>query len=408
MRSTEPVRMASLPMKTSVLAPLRLPLHPQPSSETDLCPRRLTHMSVGPYHLRRPHTTPEIAAPSGDRLAHQCPPPVMVTPTSDPDFLRFPGSQHMEFHVPGTPTQNGCLRHRLHATLIKQTSACEGENRCEIDWWLIPYVKFPFVSVKAEAACDLSRTLDFVGQYSLKRHAHEGIQQGVKSLVMHDCASELDWRCHFGIMWYNSFVTVRLGPLAEEQVSRNSTRETKPVKTDDGTTCFASAVAVSSFVSFALLSGSSSDCVAARRLLMYVTLSSSSLWPSALCSPEMLTGGTAASTSVIVFYDFGTVFTLVFFSPDCFSFSLCCSILMLDVWVRRFLFLICTIWIISVLMLCVTLESWLISAAVSRRYLWLDLKDSFIKSNVHVGSIMLRFFLEIQISLCRCCENRSC
>ncbi|XP_035768790.1 RNA-binding protein 4B-like [Neolamprologus brichardi] len=67
---------------------------------------------VGPFlHLLRPHTTPEIEVRLGDRLPHQCPLPVTATPMI---------ALHTEFHVQGTPTQIGCLRHRLHATLIKQ------------------------------------------------------------------------------------------------------------------------------------------------------------------------------------------------------------------------------------------------------------------------------------------------
>lgn len=77
-----------------------------------------------------------------------------------------------------------------------------------------------------------------------------------------------------------------------------------------------STVADSSFVSFALLSGSSSDCVAARRLLMHVTLSTSCLRLSALSSPEMLTGGTElpTSTSVFVFIILGQFLLSYFFA----------------------------------------------------------------------------------------------
>lgn len=120
MRSIELVRMACHPTKPNVLVFLLLPLPPQPLSETVLWPNRSTHMSVGPYPLLRPRTTPEIAALSGECLVRQCPPPVMDTPTSAPDSLRFPGSQVTESHVPGTHTQKGCLRHRLHATLIER------------------------------------------------------------------------------------------------------------------------------------------------------------------------------------------------------------------------------------------------------------------------------------------------
>lgn len=112
--------MASPPTRTNVLVLLLLPLPLQPSCETALWPRRSTRTSVGLSLLLRPRTMPETVVPSGGRLARQCPLLATATPTSAPVSLRSPGSRHTEFLEPGTPTQTGCLRHRLHATLIKQ------------------------------------------------------------------------------------------------------------------------------------------------------------------------------------------------------------------------------------------------------------------------------------------------
>lgn len=168
------------PTRTNVLAPL-LPLLLQPPCETVLWPRRSTRMSVGlsPLLLRL-RTIPETVAPSGDRLAHQCLLPVMATPMSALVFLRFPGSRHTEFLEPGTPTQNACLRHHLHATLIKQGLSIwsQGENRSEVDWCCHVFEKLPFVHVRAEAASNLSRTLQSLwGTPRFERRAWGAILQ---------------------------------------------------------------------------------------------------------------------------------------------------------------------------------------------------------------------------------------